>query len=110
MNVEVCVPPPVLEEAQSLVGPDADEPLHRESLQGPQGLEDAPHPAGHLSGGVDVVGLGVLGEALLGEAERYGRDRKHTSVSANKHSDLLVNMWSCSHIPLSKTYSQKKYF
>lgn len=63
-------PPPVLEEAQSLVGPDADEPLHRESLQGPQGLEDAPHPASHLSRGVDVVGLGVLGEALLGEGRK----------------------------------------
>ena len=56
---------PVLEEAQGFVGPDADEALHREGLQGPQGLEDAPHPAGHLSGGVDVVGLGVLGEAFL---------------------------------------------
>ena len=47
------------------MGPDADQALHRQGLQGPQGLEDAPHPAGHLSGGVDVVGLGVLGEALL---------------------------------------------
>jgi len=56
---------PVLEEAQALVGPDADEALDGEGLQGPQRLEDAPHPASHLSGGVDVVGLGVLGEALL---------------------------------------------
>lgn len=56
---------PVLEETESFVGPDADEPLHRQSFKRPQGLEDAPHPAGHLSGGVDVVRLGVLGESLL---------------------------------------------
>lgn len=56
---------PVLEEAESLMGPDADEPLNRESLKWPKGLEDAPHPAGHLSGRVDVMGLCVLGETLL---------------------------------------------
>lgn len=47
------------------MGPDADEPFYRKSLKWPQGLEDTPHPAGHLSGRVDVVGLCVLGEALL---------------------------------------------
>lgn len=56
---------PVLEETESFMGPDADEPLHRQSLKWPQGLKDAPHPAGHLSGRVDVVRLGVLGEPLL---------------------------------------------
>lgn len=47
------------------MGPNADETLHRQSLKWSQGLEDAPHPAGHLSGRVDVVRLGVLGEPLL---------------------------------------------
>lgn len=47
------------------MGPDADEPLNRESLKWPKGLKDAPHPAGHLSGRVDVMRLCVLGETLL---------------------------------------------
>jgi len=47
------------------MGPDADEPLNRQSLEWSQGLEDAPHPTGHLSWGVDVVRLSVLSEALL---------------------------------------------
>lgn len=58
---------PVLEEAQGFMGPDPDEPFHRQRLQGPQGLEDAPHPPRHLPWGVDVVGLCVLGEPLLRE-------------------------------------------
>lgn len=57
--------PPILEETKGFVGPDADEPFYRKSLKWPQGLEDTPYPAGHLSGRVDVVGLCVLGEALL---------------------------------------------
>lgn len=44
------LPSPVLEKTESFMGPDADEPLNRQGLKGPQGLEDAPHPAGHLSG------------------------------------------------------------
>lgn len=47
------------------MGPDADEPLDRQSLKWTQGLKDTPHPAGHFSGRVDVVWLSVLGEALL---------------------------------------------
>lgn len=57
--------PPVLEETECLVGPDSDQALHREGLQGPQGLEDPPYPPSHLSGGVDVMRLGVLGKTLL---------------------------------------------
>ena len=41
---------PVLEEPERLVRPDADEAFHRQRLQGPQGLEDPAHPAGHLPG------------------------------------------------------------
>lgn len=58
---------PVLEEAQGFMGPDSDKPFHRQGLQRPQGLEDAPHPPRHLTGRVDVVGLCVLGEPLLWE-------------------------------------------
>ena len=47
------------------MGPDADEPLNRQSLKWAQGLKYTPHPAGHLSGRVDVVRLGVLSEPLL---------------------------------------------
>ena len=47
------------------MSPDADEPLDRQSLKWPQCLKDTPYPTGHLSGRVDVVGLGVLGESLL---------------------------------------------
>lgn len=47
------------------MSPDADEPFYSQSLKWSQGLEDAPHPAGHLSGRVDVVRLRVLGEPLL---------------------------------------------
>lgn len=60
---------PVLEETQPLVSPDPDESLHWQGLQRAQRLKDAPHPAGHLSGGVDVVWLNVLGEALLKDGE-----------------------------------------
>ena len=56
---------PVLEESESFMGPDANQPLHRKSFKWPKGLEDTPHPSGHLSGRVDVVRLGVLGESLL---------------------------------------------
>ena len=80
--------PPVLEETQGLVGPDADESLHGERLQGPQGLEDAPDPAGHLSGGVDVVRLGILGEALLEEVER-GQETHQSRTGAGKASEYF---------------------
>lgn len=56
---------PVLEETERFMGPDANESLHRQSFKWPQGLEDTPNPAGHLSGRVDVVRLGVLGKPLL---------------------------------------------
>lgn len=57
--------PPILEEAQCLMGPDTDQSLHWQSLKGPQCLKDAPDPARHLSGGVDIVGLGILCETFL---------------------------------------------
>lgn len=60
---------PILEEAEGFVCPNPDEAFHRQRLQRPQGLEDAPHPPCHLSGRVDVVGLGVLRESLLREPE-----------------------------------------
>lgn len=47
------------------MGPDANEPLDRQSFQRPQGLKDSSHPTSHLSGRVDVVGLDVLSESLL---------------------------------------------
>ena len=57
----------VLEESESLMSPKPDQPLHVEGLQGSDGLADAPHPPGHLPGGVDVVGLHVLGKPILGQ-------------------------------------------
>lgn len=56
---------PVLEETQSLMGPDADETLHIQRLQGPQSLTDSAHPARHFTRAVHVVRLHVLGESLL---------------------------------------------
>lgn len=66
---------PVLEETEGFVGPDPNEAFHRQRLQGPQRLEDPPHPASHLSGRVDVVRLCVLRESLLREGEK-GRVRR----------------------------------
>lgn len=57
------------------MGPDPNEAFHRQRLQGPQRLEDPPHPASHLSGRVDVVRLCVLRESLLREGEK-GRVRR----------------------------------
>ena len=67
MNSPTHTPPivPVLEEAQSLVGPDPHEAFDRECLERPQSLADASHPACHLTRTVDVVGLHLLGELLL---------------------------------------------
>lgn len=66
------------------MGPDADEPLHRQRLEGPQGLEDAPNPAGHLSGRVDVVRLGILGETLLNEKDIEIRNVKKLRIVHTK--------------------------
>ena len=65
---------PVLEQPQSLVGPDPHQTLDGEALQRLEGLIDALDPASHFSRAVDVVRLHLLGESLLGgEGEREGR-------------------------------------
>lgn len=47
------------------MSPYADKSLDWKGLKWSQGLKDTPHPAGHLSGRVDIVWLGVLGETFL---------------------------------------------
>ena len=56
---------PVLEETQSLMGPDPDKSIKVKCLHRSDGFTDASHPASHLTRTVYVVWLHVLGEALL---------------------------------------------
>ena len=59
----VCLP--VMEKPESLMSPDAHQSFHRECLEWPQSLTDTTYPASHLTGTVDVMWLGVLGELVL---------------------------------------------
>ena len=56
---------PVVEESQSLMGPDSDKSFHWQRFQWSQCLAYTSHPPGHLTRTVDVVRLHVLGEVLL---------------------------------------------
>ena len=60
---------PVLEESKSFVSPDPNQTFHRERLHCAQRLGNTAHPSRHLTRGVDVVGLDVLCEVLLGHDE-----------------------------------------
>ena len=68
----LVVDQPVLEQPQSLVGPDPHQTLDGEALQRLEGLVDALDPASHFSRAVDVVRLHLLGESLLGGEGREG--------------------------------------
>ena len=51
--------------------PNPDKSLYRERLHGSQRFRYSSHPPRHLTGGVDVVGLDVLREVLLGHHEEF---------------------------------------
>ncbi len=56
----------------------SDEFLHTHALKRPNGLTNASHPSSHLSRRIDIVGLLVDREALLGEQielDHGGRER-----------------------------------
>lgn len=53
----------------------------------PDGLTDASHPSGHLARGVHVMGLHVLGEALLGlQVELHHRVGERVGVGPGNES------------------------
>ena len=90
----------ILEQAESLVGPESDKTLHVESLQGPDGLADTPHPPSHFSGAVNIVGLHVLSEPVLrhqvelhhGVGERFSKGAKRRNHSEHGPVEGAVDL------------------
>lgn len=72
------------------MSPNSHQALHGEGLQGLQGLIYTSHPTGHLTRAVNVVGLHVLGEALLWRRreETEERERGETEVKIIKGNKL----------------------
>ena len=50
----------ILEEAQSLVSPDADKTFHGQGFKGSNGLVDTTHPPSQLTRTVDIVRLDLV--------------------------------------------------
>ena len=89
---------PVLEESQGFVGPDPDKPVHGQWLEWPQGLEDSTHPACHLTGGVDVVRLHVLSEALLEQITNKDKFYEQKNLNLSGISPYTVHGINFAHI------------
>lgn len=75
------------------MGPYSDEALNRQSLKWPQRLKDTPDPAGHLSGRVDVVGLGVLGEALLNVKKKGSVNGKQSLRLVSEPARIIFDVY-----------------
>ena len=88
------------------MGPDPDQPSKVQRLHGSDGLTDAPHPPGHLTGAVDVVRLHVLSETLL-----HGHRTKHCLQVGTKSILYIKKNLYCfdpAHFIISKREKRKR--